>query len=177
MPFCSSLSCVIVKLASPPHTTPPPPSKTRTQYSPSTITLHPLPPTKPQPELRRVLYPVFIHTYLRLVARSAAPLAAELLRAHSTPMTDASGRRSAARAHELTQLQGIALPQHLETHPFAKAALDRASRPLVRMCAYSFELLMHFLQSNKLWLPLAIVNEHVRFEVRLVWLCLVGAGA
>jgi hypothetical protein len=113
-----------------------------------------------------VLYPVFIHTYLRLVSRASAPLASDLLRAHRSRMASAGGRASAARAHEMQQLQAVGLPQHLETHPFAKAALDRAARPLVRMCAYSFELLMHFLHSHKMWFMLAIINEHLRFEVR-----------
>ena len=113
-----------------------------------------------------MLYPVFVHTYLRLVACGAGALAAELLRAHRARMTDASGRRSPARAHELSQLQAVALPQHLETNPFAKAARRRGARPLVRMCAYSFELLMPFLHGHKLWLLLAVINENLRFEVR-----------
>lgn len=114
-----------------------------------------------------MVYPVFVHTYLQLIARGGASAASDLLRSHRARMSDAGdGRRSAARSAEVGQLQAVALPQHLDTHPFAKAALDKAARPLVRMCAYSFELLMHFLHGHKLWLLLAIMNEHMRIEVR-----------
>jgi hypothetical protein len=122
------------------------------------------------------VYPVFVHTYLRLVARGAAPLANDLLRSQRGRLAAAGGRRSGARTHELQQLASVALPQHLETHPFAKAARDRSQRPLVRMCAYSFELLMHFLHAHKMWLVVAIINEHLRFEVRLGGCCL-GRGS
>jgi hypothetical protein len=52
------------------------------------------------------------------------------------------------RAQELQQLQAVAVAQHLAVNPFAKAA--RSSRSNLRMCTYSFELLMHHLQVRRL---------------------------
>jgi hypothetical protein len=108
---------------------------------------------------------VFVHTYLALVALGAASAASDLLRAHGDAMTDAGGRRSAARAQEVSQLRAVGLPQHLETNAFAKSALDKAARVVVRMCPYSFELLMHFLRGGRHWLLLGVINERLRMEV------------
>jgi hypothetical protein len=57
---------------------------------------------------------------------------------------EVGGRQSSVRAQELQQLQAVAVAQHLAVNPFAKAA--RSSRSNLRMCTYSFELLMHHLQ-------------------------------
>lgn len=78
-------------------------------------------------------------------------------------LVEVGGRASSVRAQELTELQSVAVAQHLEVNPFAKAA--RAQRSTLVLCTYSFELLMHYLQSSKQWLILNIINQHVRFEV------------
>lgn len=59
-------------------------------------------------------------------------------------LVEVGGRQSSVRAQELQQLQAVAVAQHLAVNPFAKAA--RSSRSNLRMCTYSFELLMHHLQ-------------------------------
>lgn len=73
------------------------------------------------------------------------------------------GRQSSVRAQELQELQAVAVAQHLDVHPFAKAA--RASRSTLALSSYSFELLMHYLQGQRQWLVLNILNSHVRFQV------------
>jgi hypothetical protein len=79
---------------------------------------------------------------------------------------EVGGRQSSIRAQELNELQAVAVAQHLDAHPFAKAA--RSSRSTLVLSSYSFELLMHYLQGQKQWLLLSILNSHVRFEVRQV---------
>lgn len=59
-------------------------------------------------------------------------------------LVEVGGRQSSVRTQELEELQSVALAQHLDVNPFAKAA--RSSRSNLRMCTYSFELLMHHLQ-------------------------------
>ena len=59
-------------------------------------------------------------------------------------LVEVGGRLSSVRTQELEELQAVALSQHLDVNPFAKAA--RSSRSNLRMCTYSFELLMHHLQ-------------------------------
>eukprot|EP00878_Enallax_costatus_P005372 GHUV01005641.1.p1 GENE.GHUV01005641.1~~GHUV01005641.1.p1 ORF type:complete len:497 (+),score=116.83 GHUV01005641.1:382-1872(+) len=114
-------------------------------------------------ELQRVLYPVFVHIYLQLVQYGASHTAADLLKRYRRRLVEVGGRASSIRAQELTELQSVAVAQHLEVNPFAKAA--RAQRSTLVLCTYSFELLMHHLQGSKQWLVLNIVNQHVRFEL------------
>jgi hypothetical protein len=52
----------------------------------------------PQPELHRVLYPMFVHCYLELVSRNATGTAVELLRKYRQALLDMCRRASAARA-------------------------------------------------------------------------------
>lgn len=93
---------------------------------------------------------------------------------HRRRLVEVGGRQSSIRAQELNELQAVAVAQHLDAHPFAKAA--RSSRSTLLLSAYSFELLMHYLQGRKQWLLLSILNSHVRFEVGGAGLWLV-AGA
>jgi len=79
-------------------------------------------------------------------------------------LVEVGGRQSSVRSQELQALGGIAVAQHLDVHPFAKAA--RASRCSLAMCTYSFELLMAHLQAGRQWLVLNILNSHVNFTVR-----------
>jgi len=51
----------------------------------------------PQAELARVLYPVFLHTYLDLVGQGAASEAAALMARHRTRFTEPGGRASKLR--------------------------------------------------------------------------------
>lgn len=78
-------------------------------------------------------------------------------------LVEVGGRASSIRSQEITELQSVAVAQHLEVNPFAKAA--RAQRSTLGLCTYSFELLMHQLQGSKQWLILNIINQHIRFEV------------
>eukprot|EP00879_Flechtneria_rotunda_P021915 GHRR01023110.1.p1 GENE.GHRR01023110.1~~GHRR01023110.1.p1 ORF type:complete len:513 (+),score=201.87 GHRR01023110.1:225-1763(+) len=114
-------------------------------------------------ELQRVLYPVFVHVYLQLVQYGASNTAADLLKRYRRRFVEVGGRQSSIRAQELQELQSVAVAQHLDVNPFARAA--RTSRSSVVMSSYAFELLMHFLQSSKQWLILGVINQHVRFEL------------
>ena len=64
---------------------------------------------------------------------------------------------------ELNELQAVSIPEHLTTNRIAQA-VQRTRYP-VALCTYSHELLMHFLQGQRLFLVLGIINDHVKFEV------------
>ena len=66
---------------------------------------------------------------------------------------------------ELQDLQNLSLPEQLESNQVAKTALG--TKFPMQLCAYSFELLMNFLQASKLFLILSIVNEHLSLQVNL----------
>jgi hypothetical protein len=59
-------------------------------------------------------------------------------------LVEVGGRQSNVRAQELQQLQAVAVAQHLAVNPFAKEA--RKCKSNLRLCTYSFELLVHYLQ-------------------------------
>lgn len=60
------------------------------------------------------------------------------------------------RAQELQQLQAVAVAQHLAVNPFAKEA--RKCKSNLRLCTYSFELLVHYLQVRRGVALLAVYN-------------------
>lgn len=64
---------------------------------------------------------------------------------------------------EIQDLQSVAVPEHIGTNRTAQAA--RAARYPITLSTYSFQLLMAFLQGAKLWLLLAIVNQHLKVQV------------
>ena len=65
----------------------------------------------------------------------------------------------------LQDLQGVLVPQHLQTNRTAQAAL--AGRHRVQLSAAAAELLMRFLHSARLALLLALVNEYLEVSVRV----------
>ncbi len=63
----------------------------------------------------------------------------------------------------LQDLQGVLVPQHLQTNRIAQAAL--AGRHRVQLSAAAAELLMRFLHSARLTLLLALINEYLELAV------------
>lgn len=116
-------------------------------------------------DLVRILYPVFVHVYLQLVSVGASALANELVRKHRSHLLNLvpGSRQLQSRLQELQELTSVVVPHHLETHRLAKTL--RSRRRTVKLCGYSFQLLMNFLQGAQLWLLLSIVNEHIKLEV------------
>ncbi|BDA43395.1 Transcription initiation factor TFIID subunit 5 [Coccomyxa sp. Obi] len=114
-------------------------------------------------ELRRILYPVFIHTILELVERGAPGEAAQLMNRYKRQFAENSAFPSRLRKQELDDLQGISQKAQVTTNRTAQAA--RSMRYPVKLSTYSFDLLTNFLQANKLTLPLGIINEHVNLQV------------
>eukprot|EP00887_Chlorella_sp_A99_P008015 scaffold12.g8015.t1 len=120
-----------------------------------------------KPELEALLYPVFVHCYLLLMAAGAAAEAHALMSGHGRRfLEDAAGVASRARARQLQDLQAAASPEALAASPTAAAL--RAHRHRVRVCAYAYGLLMRFLQGGSLLLLLGLLNEHVNLQARLI---------
>lgn len=64
----------------------------------------------------------------------------------------------------LLDLQGVMVPQHLQTNRTAQAAL--AGRYRVRMSSFAAELLMRFLHASRMQLLLSLTNEYIELDVR-----------
>ncbi|MCL7034429.1 hypothetical protein MKW94_007644 [Papaver nudicaule] len=108
-------------------------------------------------ELLRVLYPVFIHCFMELVATGHTQEARTFF---------SSYREDHEMMHlrDLQKLEGILSPSHLEEMEFAHSL--RQSKVNIKICQYSYELLVQYLQktpqSKKI---LGIINEHINCQV------------
>ncbi|XP_057985567.1 transcription initiation factor TFIID subunit 5 isoform X2 [Hevea brasiliensis] len=109
-----------------------------------------------KPELLRVLYPVFVHCYMDLVAKGHMQEARTFFN---------SFREDHEMMHlrDLQKLEGVLSPSHLEEMEFAHTL--RQSKVNIKICQYSNELLMQYLRNTKSTMMLGIVNDHINFQV------------
>ncbi|KAH7510534.1 hypothetical protein FEM48_ZijujUnG0118600 [Ziziphus jujuba var. spinosa] len=107
-------------------------------------------------ELLRVLYPVFIHCFMDLVANGHVQEARTFFN---------SFREDHEMMHlrDLQKLEGVLSPSHLEEMEFAHTL--RKSKISIKMCQYSYDLLLQFLQKPQSTTILGIINEHINFQV------------
>ncbi|XP_026393944.1 transcription initiation factor TFIID subunit 5-like [Papaver somniferum] len=64
---------------------------------------------------------------------------------------------------DLQKLEGILSPSHLEEMEFAHSL--RQSKVKIKICQYSHELLVQYLQKPQSSKMFGIINEHITFEV------------
>eukprot|EP00891_Asterochloris_glomerata_P003035 jgi/Astpho2/3035/Aster-03343 len=115
-------------------------------------------------ELERVLYPVFIHCYLDLVgSRVAAGEAQKFMTENKHRFVEAGNQSSNRRQQEIQDLSSVSVPEHIDANRTARAAQEQ--RYPVKLTQYGLHLLMHFLQSAKLFQILSIVNRRVDIQV------------
>ncbi|XP_058067620.1 transcription initiation factor TFIID subunit 5 isoform X2 [Magnolia sinica] len=107
-------------------------------------------------ELLRVLYPVFIHCFMDLVAKGHTQEARAFFN---------SFREDHELIHlrDLQKLEGILSPSHLEEMEFAHTL--RQSKVNIKICQYSYELLLQYLHKTQSITMLGIVNERINFQV------------
>ncbi|XP_048227970.1 transcription initiation factor TFIID subunit 5 isoform X2 [Ricinus communis] len=109
-----------------------------------------------KPELLRVLYPVFVHCYMDLVAKAHIQEA-------RTFFNNFREDHETMHSRDLQKLEGVLSPSHLEEMEFAHTL--RQSKVNIKICQYSNELLMQYLRNTKSTMMLGIVNEHINFQV------------
>ncbi|KAK9100240.1 hypothetical protein Scep_023670 [Stephania cephalantha] len=107
-------------------------------------------------ELLRVLYPVFIHCFMDLVAKGHTQGARTFFN---------SFREDHEMMHlrDLQKLEGILSPSHLEEMEFAHSL--RQSKVNIKICQYAYELLLQYLHKTQSITMLGIINEHINFQV------------
>ncbi|XP_077222566.1 TBP-associated factor 5 isoform X2 [Tasmannia lanceolata] len=107
-------------------------------------------------ELLRVLYPVFIHCFMDLVAKGHTQEARTFFN---------SFREDHELMHlrDLQKLEGILSPSHLEEMEFAHST--RQSKVNIKICQYSYELLLQYLHKTQSITMLGIINERIDFQV------------
>ncbi|KAJ3223758.1 Transcription initiation factor TFIID subunit 5 [Clydaea vesicula] len=107
-------------------------------------------------ELRRCLFPIFVYSYLNLV-ESDHPKEAQTL------MKSFEQDHQEQHSQDLEKLSCVLSKNHLVENEFVKEF--KSSKYKIRMSRYSFELLLSFLQNNKMMLILRILNEHLAIKV------------
>ncbi|KAI3866788.1 hypothetical protein MKX03_008896 [Papaver bracteatum] len=107
-------------------------------------------------ELLRVLYPVFVYCFMDLVEKGHTQEARTFF---------SSYREDHEMMHlrDLQKLEGILSPSHLEEMEFAHSL--RQSKVKIKICQYSHELLVQYLQTPQSSKMFGIINEHITFEV------------
>ncbi|VFQ81525.1 unnamed protein product [Cuscuta campestris] len=107
-------------------------------------------------ELLRVLYPVFIHCFMDLVAKGHVQEARSFFNSFRED-------HEMTHSRDLQKLEGVLSPSHLEEMEFAHSL--RHSKVSIRMCQYSYDLLLQYLHKPHAIVMLGMINEHVNFQV------------
>ncbi|GAV59947.1 WD40 domain-containing protein/TFIID_90kDa domain-containing protein [Cephalotus follicularis] len=107
-------------------------------------------------ELLRVLYPVFIHCFMDLVARGHIQEARKFF---NTFRED----HEMMHLRDLQRLEGVLSPAHIEEMEFAHSL--RHSKVNIKICQYSYDLLLQYLHKTQSTTILGIINEHINFQV------------
>ncbi|XP_010906861.1 transcription initiation factor TFIID subunit 5 isoform X2 [Elaeis guineensis] len=107
-------------------------------------------------ELLRVLYPVFIHCFMDLVAE-------EHMQEARTFFHTFREDHELMHLRDLQKLEGILSPSHLEEMELARSL--RQNKVKIKLCEYSYDLLLQYLQKTQSVTMLGIINEHINFEV------------
>ncbi|KAH7839702.1 hypothetical protein Vadar_007575 [Vaccinium darrowii] len=107
-------------------------------------------------ELIRVLYPVFIHCFMDLVAKGHIQEARTFF---NTFRED----HEMMHSRDLQKLEGVLSPSHLEEMEFAHSL--RQSKVNIKICQYSYELLLQYLHKMQSIAMLGVINEHINFQV------------
>ncbi|KAG5601582.1 hypothetical protein H5410_032952 [Solanum commersonii] len=107
-------------------------------------------------ELLRVLYPVFIHCFMELVARGHVQEARAFFNSYRED-------HEMTHLRDLQKLEGVLSPSHLEEMEFAHSI--RLSKVNIKMCQYSYDLLLQYLHKTESITMLGIINERINFQV------------
>ncbi|KAE8656634.1 Transcription initiation factor TFIID subunit 5 [Hibiscus syriacus] len=107
-------------------------------------------------ELLRVLYPVFIHSFMDMVAKGH-------LQEARTFFNTFREDHELMHSRDLQKLEGVLSQSHLEEMEFARSL--RQSKVNIKICQYSYDLLLQYLHKTQSTAMLGVINEHINFQV------------
>ncbi|TYH61262.1 hypothetical protein ES332_D07G039100v1 [Gossypium tomentosum] len=107
-------------------------------------------------ELLRVLYPVFIHSFMDLVAKGHLQEARTFFNAFHED-------HELMHSRDLQKLEGVLSQSHLEEMEFARSL--RQNKVNIKICQYSYGLLLQYLHKTQSTAMLGVINEHIKFQV------------
>ncbi|KAI8092762.1 WD40-repeat-containing domain protein [Halteromyces radiatus] len=109
-----------------------------------------------KPELRSVLFPIFVHAYLDLIQKRQIDQAKELFTTYQSDHIE-------VHTPDLKRLESIKEPQHVRENELAQ--IYRNNKYNLRMSSVPFELFLSYLQDNRFMLLLRIVNQYINIQV------------
>ncbi|KAK7207363.1 WD40-repeat-containing domain protein [Myxozyma melibiosi] len=117
-----------------------------------------------QPELRKLLFPIFVHTFFYLIQKpdSKSPATSLARRFFDTYSSD----HSVLHGYDLQLLSGLTLPDHLQENETAK--LYRQHKYRLNMSRTTFDLLLHFLdetENNGGPIIIRLINQYIETNV------------
>ncbi|KAK8535205.1 hypothetical protein V6N12_056734 [Hibiscus sabdariffa] len=107
-------------------------------------------------ELLRVLYPVFIHSFMDLVVKGHLQEARTFFNAFHED-------HQLMHSRDLQKLEGVLSQSHLEEMEFARSL--RQNKVNIKICQYSYDLLLQYLHKTQSSAMLGVINEHINFQV------------
>ncbi|XP_065886534.1 transcription initiation factor TFIID subunit 5-like [Dysidea avara] len=107
-------------------------------------------------ELAQLLYPIFVHLYLNLVARGYPDIARQFFASHH-------GKQESFYDHDLVRLQAVTQPEHMQGCELVENL--RRNKHLVHLCTESYQTLTNYLQSHQLTMILNVIEERMTIEV------------
>lgn len=107
-------------------------------------------------ELCQVLYPVFVHSFLDLVAKNLPSQAHRFFEKFREDFKLMHG-------DEMTKLKSLNDGAQLKENSLA--AIYRSNKYNLTMSAYSFQILVNFLQENSMFIMLKILNQYLSVRV------------
>ncbi|KAK9432780.1 WD40-repeat-containing domain protein [Lipomyces doorenjongii] len=118
-----------------------------------------------KPELRKLLFPIFVHTFFYLIQKPDTKPPPDTSLARNFFDTY-SGDHSILHGHDLQLLSGLTLPEHLQENETAK--LYRQNKYRLNISRTTFDLLLHFLDENERNggpVTIRLINQYIETNV------------
>ncbi|KAI9250494.1 WD40-repeat-containing domain protein [Phascolomyces articulosus] len=109
-----------------------------------------------KPELRSVLFPIFVHAYLDLVSKNLSEQAKYFMETYKKDHVE-------LHSLDIDRLETVTSPEHIRENELAQ--MYRNNKYNLRMSSVPFELFLNYLQDNKYMLLLRIVNQYLNIQV------------
>ncbi|KAI9482612.1 WD40-repeat-containing domain protein [Zychaea mexicana] len=109
-----------------------------------------------KPELRSVLFPIFVHAYLDLVSKNLSEQAKYFMETYKKDHVE-------LHSLDISRLETVTTPDHIRENELAQ--MYRNNKYNLRMSSVPFELFLNYLQDNKYMLLLRIVNQYLNIQV------------
>ncbi|KAG2215866.1 hypothetical protein INT45_006353 [Circinella minor] len=109
-----------------------------------------------KPELRSVLFPIFVHAYLDLVSKNLTEQAKYFMETYKKDHVE-------LHSLDINRLETVTSPEHIRENELSQ--MYRNNKYNLRMSSVPFELFLNYLQDNKYMLLLRIVNQYLNIQV------------